>query len=632
LIRPAPVHRSRVAGLLLAALGCVFATAAPAGEPGPVRDLYYGDALFHFYQDDHFTALTRLLVARSAGRVPHHEAEAELLLGGLYLHYGQHLRAEQIFTGLLDSQAGPDVRDRAWFYLGKLRYQRGFYPEALEAFARVTGELPPELASQRPMLVAQSHLALGQFDQAVALLEGWQGPETWSAYARYNLGVALVRLGRLEEGARQLDRVGRDPAPTAERRDLRDKANLALGYAYLQQSLDGAAEPVLARVRLKGPFSTKALLGMGWSRAAQGRFEAALTPWLELEDRDLLDSAVQESLLAIPYAYGHLAAHGEAAARYEGALAAFDAEIHRLDEAIDRARQGGLVPAVLKADDPDIGRWFWELREIGDGVESRYLYHLIADHHFQEGLRNVRDLMALEQHLADWTDKLGAFADMVDTRREAHVRRAPEFAAGLEAVDLDRLRQRREELAGHLAAIEAGRDVAGLGTAEEQDQWQRLTALEEDPGFAGADPELRARHRLLKGVLLWNLDRDYKLRLWQSRRQLTELDRVLARADGRQGRTLASGAGVPGELDGFAARIEAARPRIEALRARLARARGLQERQLTAMAVAALQDQRERLAAYRVQAQFALATIHDRAATAARAMPVKPAVPGEGTP
>jgi hypothetical protein len=48
--------------------------------------------------------------------------------------------------------------------------------------------------------------------------------------------------------------------------------------------------------------------------------------------------------------------------------------------------------------------------------------------------------------------------------------------------------------------------------------------------------------------------------------------------------------------------------------------------------VAALQDQRERLAAYRVQAQFALATIHDRAATAARAMPVKPAVPGEGTP
>lgn len=632
MIRPGQGQGSRAAGLLLAALGCVCSTVAPAGEPGPVRDLYYGDTLFHFYQDDHFTALTRLLAARSAGRVPHHEAEAELLLGGLYLHYGQHRRAEQIFTSLLDSQAGPAVRDRAWFYLGKLRYQRGFYPEALEAFGKVTGELPPELASQWPMLVAQSHLALDQFDQAVAVLEGWQGPETWSAYARYNLGVALVRLGRLEEGARQLDRVGQGPGPTAERRDLRDKANLALGYAYLQQSLDGAAEPVLARVRLEGPFSTKALLGMGWSRAAQGRFEAALTPWLELKDRDLLDSAVQESLLAIPYAYGHLAAHGEAAARYEGALAAFDAEIRRLDVAIDRAQGGGLVPAVLKADDPDIGRWFWELRELADGVESRYLYHLIADHRFQEGLRNVRDLMALERHLADWTDKLVAFADMVDTRREAHARRAPAFAAGLDGVDLDQLSQRREQLASRLASIEAGRDVAGLGTGEEQDQWQRLTALEQEPGFAAADPELRARHRLLKGVLLWNLDRDYKLRLWQSRRQLADLDQALARAGGRQGRALASGDGVPAELDGFGARIDAARPRIQVLRARLARARGLQEQQLTAMAVAALKDQRERLAAYQVQAQFALATIHDRAATAARAAPAKPATPGEQAP
>jgi hypothetical protein len=50
------------------------------------------------------------------------------------------------------------------------------------------------------------------------------------------------------------------------------------------------------------------------------------------------------------------------------------------------------------------------------------------------------------------------------------------------------------------------------------------------------------------------------------------------------------------------------------------------------MAVAALQDQRERLAAYRVQAQFALATIYDRAAVAARSAPAPPAPPAGSAP
>ena len=39
------------------------------------------------------------------------------------------------------------------------------------------------------------------------------------------------------------------------------------------------------------------------------------------------------------------------------------------------------------------------------------------------------------------------------------------------------------------------------------------------------------------------------------------------------------------------------------------------------MAIDALNEQRERLLSYRVQAQFALATIYDRAASAARLAP-----------
>ncbi len=40
-------------------------------------------------------------------------------------------------------------------------------------------------------------------------------------------------------------------------------------------------------------------------------------PWMELRSRDLLDAAVQESYLMVPYAFGKLGAQSQAAEYYE---------------------------------------------------------------------------------------------------------------------------------------------------------------------------------------------------------------------------------------------------------------------------------------------------------------------------
>jgi hypothetical protein len=621
-----PVYRRCGLCRLIALLLIAGSTAVHSAEPvsgSVVRDLYYGETLFYFYQDEHFDALTHLLVARDSGRVGNHEAEAELLLGGLYLHYGQHVRAEQIFSRLLQDSSEPAVRNRAWFYLGKVRYQRSLYAEALDAFARVAGELPQGLQAELPMLKAQACLALGRFDAAVALLDGWQGPDSWVAYARYNLGVALVRLDRPEDAIRQLDQLGRSDADTAELLDLRDKANLALGYIYLQQGRDSEARPVLARVRLNGPFSAKALLGAGWADAAAQNYRAALTPWLELRDRDLLDSAVQESLLAIPYAWARLDAHSTAAAGYQAALDAYDAEIGRLDAAIAGSRAGKLVPAMLSADDARIGRWYWQLDTLPDSIETRYLYDLVARHSFQEGLRNVRDLAALSANLDEWQSKVAAFEQMVATRRIAYAQREQRVAAGLDQAGIGELQARRDVLATHLEQVAQTRNIAGLATSEELDRWQRLEALSTRSALAeAAAGDARERYRLLNGVLSWDLDRDYQYRLWQQQRNLAQLDALLAKAQAAHVSGMAAWQDSPAELDRFAARIAALTPRISTLQAALSQDRAAEEQRLQAMAVDVLNEQRERLLSYRVQARFALATIYDRAASAVRTTPV----------
>ena len=54
----------------------------------------------------------------------------------------------------------------------------------------------------------------------------------------------------------------------------------------------------------------------------------------DLRDRNLLDAAVQEAYLAVPYAFMKLGANSQAAQYYEQALSSFDSEQKRIDEAI----------------------------------------------------------------------------------------------------------------------------------------------------------------------------------------------------------------------------------------------------------------------------------------------------------
>ena len=46
------------------------------------------------------------------------------------------------------------MRDRAWFYLAKIRYQRGYLPEAEEALAKIERKLPTQLEEERGLLLA----------------------------------------------------------------------------------------------------------------------------------------------------------------------------------------------------------------------------------------------------------------------------------------------------------------------------------------------------------------------------------------------------------------------------------------------------------------------------------------------
>ena len=110
-----------------------------------VKDPHFGEVLFYFYQDDYFPAIVRLLSAQQQQQLNNHLELSELLLGGMYLSYGQHLDAADIFQRLLADNVRPEIRDRTWFFLAKIWIQRGYLDKAEDALARLSDDLPDKI-------------------------------------------------------------------------------------------------------------------------------------------------------------------------------------------------------------------------------------------------------------------------------------------------------------------------------------------------------------------------------------------------------------------------------------------------------------------------------------------------------
>ena len=439
----------------------------------------------------------------------------------------------------------------------------------------------------------------------------------WSNYARFNLGVALERSGDPGRGKLLLEQVGAMPAGQEEQRALRDRANLALGFVLLQERQADPAAAALARVRLDGPFTNRALLGLGWAEADADRPDRALVPWLELRARQVLDATVQESFLAVPYAYAKLASTGQAAEQYRFAVAAYAAESARIDESIAAIRSGGFLDAVLDAapDEEGVG-WLWQLRKAPDAPHTRYLYHLLASHEFQEGLRNYRDLRIMGRNLERWAASLEAFDEMVAARETVAAERLPRKEQSLAALDLDALAERHSALAARVDAIVRDRNVVALAGEARSRQWESIEQAEarvDALAAAGQREELAERVRLLRGRMLWDLDADYKLGLWKLQTALRETGSALAEA--RERRELVEQAAdlAPRSTMGFAARVVELRERVAGLQPRIRSAASAQEGLLASLAVRELEAQKSRLANYGMQAQFALAVLYDGA-------------------
>ena len=592
--------------------------------PQQVLDLHYGEVLFHFYQEDYFTAITHLMAAQHQDLLEHHKKDSELLLGGMQLSYGMLDEAEGRFRRLLDRQSDQQIRNRIWYYLTKIAYQRGLYEKAYSTLQEIDNPRDEAIRAETAILGANIRMALGRDTEAAEALSEASAPEGWVEYLRINRGIALLRAGDVAGGRAVLDSLGNQDADSEELWSLRDRANLGLGYQLLRAGEPDQARRYLNRVRLSGPFTQAALLGAGWSDAERGLYQEALTPWLSLIKLASYDPPVQEAHLAVPYAFASIGDYQRAVQFGNQAIRFYDQEQNEIETAIHSVESGVLLSLLGQTRTGVSGGWLKDNPTLEDIPAGRYLVDVLSGHDFQEKLKDYRDLSYLEELLSQWLESINVYRDMVEARRQAYEQRAPAIRSRLEKQETRSVNAAWRQLGQRLETVEASDDPIGLASTAEIKQWQRLLRIQDTVAMlpdTQRHQQILQRSKWLQGVLYWNIQSDYKVRLWEAKKQLADLESAVVETGNRETALRQALDAVPASFSGYDQRIETQRKRILALISRIQLERINATRTLQQLALEELQTRKQRLASYRSQARYALARSYDELARDGEAQP-----------
>src|SRR5215510_12558941 len=175
--------------LLVLCLALGLAVRPVAG--GDLRDLYFGEALFHALQGRYFDALQRLDTELALYRgldqpeldtLHYHINNAEFSVGDFELNYRMHLRAGRAIKAVLEGAVDEAVRNEAAFRLARINFQKDQLEDAQNALERIHGAVPAEIRDDVEFLRANIDMATARAGDAVKVLQQVHGDENLAGF------------------------------------------------------------------------------------------------------------------------------------------------------------------------------------------------------------------------------------------------------------------------------------------------------------------------------------------------------------------------------------------------------------------------------------------------------------------
>ncbi|AOY90133.1 hypothetical protein BKP64_03695 [Marinobacter salinus] len=618
--------------------GCLWlllAAVIQADEPAPerVKDLRYGWVLYNYHQGQAFDALTQLAVAREKGGIEGHGDHPGLVEGGLMLSYGMTREAGRLFTSLLGeggngSSLSPEIRNQAWFYLGKVLYLEADYDGAYANLQRVDGRVlaDSDLALYQEWLYLQCRLvmsspAIGDPAALDGLRKKLGGQNIWSAYLDYNVAMAQISAGDSAAAGKTLRALidhMTERAPVAEdvrleHEGLLDRTRLSLARLYLDENHFDDALRVLEALPVDGPFSDRALFDYAVAAAGQGEVARAFNALETLSRKQLFTPWLQQ----VPYARGYLL---EEMGRPGPALKAFrDAARHY--QALDRE----LVAARQELTEKTLMSLLKFMRD-GDGLmtdaygrlrvipEDFGIAGILAAESFQQALSELHQLYGMQSFLGDWQKQLGSFAVMLETRKLQRDIRIRETRAVLARQEADKWAAEHARLSVQVNEALAREDHEFFMTTEQKALKARLDqvaeTLKELPDD-GSTASQRAQFRRMQAYFDWWVADEYGVNRWAAQKQLRELGNAMSTfRDQRQ--IIESLMAEDRQHNLLSRRLAEKEAEVEALRGELSAALAEARGRLMGRMDAALAERRLQLQGYLRASRHAQARLADK--------------------
>jgi tetratricopeptide (TPR) repeat protein len=391
---------------------------ANAEDEVKLRDLKYGTILFDYYQQNYFSSLIGYEVANSRGELNHQIDEARLLHGGMTLSYGLPDEAESIFKQLLNTNPGSDrprstanitdeVRNKAWFYLAKMYYQKGEAKKAATTLGFIHGDIPKDIHNEFNYLATLINIRNNNLDSVEKALSSVMKGSVFEPYLIFNLASSQLKKGNMKSSAVNFQRVieyGKRH-PQEEFLVLADRAIQALAYIDVEQGNLMAAWLNLQFVRTTGLYSNRALLSYGWTAIKLERFDRAIPALSALDRRSISIAEVQEAKVLLAHIYEQQGAPRTALKQYLLAERAFAGGIESIDSA-RRIIAGQRIPEefVINLDAMmDETDWYGSQPTLDYNKLTPFLIELMSSNSFHSVLKELRDLYALRENLNYWS-------------------------------------------------------------------------------------------------------------------------------------------------------------------------------------------------------------------------------------
>jgi len=513
-----------------------------------VQDPRYGVALWHYFQGQNLQALTELMIAENKEGIQGHGDNPKIIKAGLELAYGMVNHSKAAFEKIADESLSPSVKNKAWYYLAKIYYQRGDLSSALSTLEPLNSlEENSTLRSKTLSLKLNVLIQQGDLSEAERLISTVNKPFPEKSMALFNLGNAHSRNGTYKNALKIFDKA----LETIKRQEiinkgdlfLADKIYISAGYSALLSGQPKRALSYFSQSQQQSLDSELALLGYGRAASTLEYYQQALAFFDLLAQQAFYKPAVQESLISVPVIYEKIQQPARALRAYEYAMTIYQQEISNIDSEIAYLRQ------------QDLGALFPDKNVAGKGIhwlksaeitpfsrdqpsyQSRKKFStLFSEEKFQTDLRELQDLISLNDFAADRLNRLAIMKESLMNRQKDKQAQWLEYGSLQAEQKLKAYKNRLKQMTGLLQKAIDEKDYLAFIPDNRKELLERIKNSERridasnQYGIA-LEKEQREKQknllRVYRGMLFWQAAQDYSEEKYALEKAIQEMEQEL---------------------------------------------------------------------------------------------------------